>query len=68
MQIKSPSGFTAAITLEDLETAILAYINEQSSMGFDSVDNVVFFDPAGDKVNLDLEVIEVYLTGGEISE
>jgi hypothetical protein len=68
MQIKSPSGFTAAITLEDLETAILAYINEQSRMGFDAVETITFFDPDGNKIKPEPEVIEITLTGGEISE
>jgi hypothetical protein len=70
MEIQSPGGFTAALTHEDLKEAILAYINEQSSMGFEGVSEFKLFDGSGEEVGTDetLEVIQVVLTGGAIVE
>lgn len=68
MDIKG-TGFTCALTHEDVKTAILSYINEQSDMGFDGVQSLTFYSGDGEEMGTDetLEVVQVTLSGGAIA-
>lgn len=68
MDIKG-TGFTCSLTHEDLAAAILAYINDQSEMGFEGVDSYTWYDGRGKATGTHetLEVLQVTLTGGAIA-
>lgn len=65
MEIQTPDKLTAALTLDDAKSAVLAHVREESGIEFSDLVGIRFFDSMGNPV--EVEVIEIDLTGGAIA-